>query len=437
VRRVCLTLPTNRACGPTLTATIGEAAWAAEHFDVEVHLLVLDSSEPAAYARHAELIAAAPAKPGLVAVHLDEAAQEDFLRRVAGQAQVADPELVLGLMLPEKLSYGACTNRAFLIAAALGCESVHRRDSDSQYQELDGVPVYPIEHELRSLGRRAADVTGSVTEVTLTPAQADRPVAMVGSSFVGELSVDIGEIFDLDPGVYADIVSLWAPLEWSEVEKKDLVEESFKGAGHEIFDEDVSALGDVDPMRVDMCNISFYQVHERVPLPPATDTIGSDYFLIHLVHDAALPGVLHNRHIVNFHTPERKTDAGFFAYQLRLTKFFLSMLYFNFIYEKMGAAGASMLDDRDQIRADVIAGFTAESARLAVDDNVVRLDSLDKSYRALGGRYAVFADLLARRREALLAEARQDIEDFALLTEIWQPLIEASRVTTLGTGGNG
>ncbi|MGX1633651.1 DUF6271 family protein, partial [Streptomyces albidoflavus] len=45
-------------------------------------------------------------------------------------------------MLPGGLSYGACTNRAFLIAAALGCESVHRRDSDSRYQTLAGHGFY-------------------------------------------------------------------------------------------------------------------------------------------------------------------------------------------------------------------------------------------------------------------------------------------------------
>lgn len=428
MRRVCLTLPTNRACGPTLAATAGEAVWAAESFDAEVCLLVLDSSSPDDFARHAEVLSAIP---GPMVLHLDEAAQERFLRRVIARAGVDDPELIRRLMLPERLSYGACTNRAFLIAAALGCESVHRRDSDSEYQVVDGVTLYPIEHELRTLGRRAAEVTSVVTEAVLDPARSRRPVVMTGSSFVGELSVDIGEIFALDPGVYADIVSLWAPLEWSEVEKKELVEESFKGAGNEVWTRDRTLLADVDPMRVDMCNISFFRVHEQMPLPPAADTIGSDYFLIHVVHDAALPGVLHNRNIVNFHTPERKADAGFFAYHLRLTKFFLSMLYFNFLYDRMGAAGDSLLDERHDLRTGAIVELVRESARLPVDDNVVRLDSLDRSYRALGGRYAIFADRLAERRPELLSQARQDIEDFAHLAEVWPSLIAAGRAEGL------
>ena len=72
-------------------------------------------------------------------------------------------------MLPAALSYGACTNRAFLIAVALGCESVHRRDSDSRYQVVNGQPVFPIHHELMSLGKRAADAAHSVSETALAP----------------------------------------------------------------------------------------------------------------------------------------------------------------------------------------------------------------------------------------------------------------------------
>ncbi|MFE0172946.1 DUF6271 family protein [Streptomyces sp. NPDC059002] len=426
MRRICLTLPTNRACPQTISAIGDEAAYAAAHFDVEVHLLILDSSDPATFAGHAAAVRALGDVPRVVTHHLDEAAQRDFLRRVIARAEVAKPELMLDLMLPDGLSYGACTNRAFLLAAALGCESVHRRDSDSHYQVADGAPVFPVHHELMSLGKRAADAAPGVTETALAAEHHDKRVAMVGSSFVGELSVDIGEICRIDPDVYYDVVSLWAPVHWSDEEKRQLVDESFRGAGSDTFTRDHATLTLVDPMRVDMCNIAFHDVHERVPLPPATDTIGSDYFLIHLVHDAALPGVLHNRNIVNFYTEERRTDPGFMAYQLRFVKFFLSMLYFNFIYDRMAGAGEALLDDDGRVSARDIAAFARESARLDWAENVERLDRIDVAYRRLGGRYAEFADLLAERRERLLDEARRDIEDFALLTEAWGPLVRAS-----------
>jgi hypothetical protein len=245
------------------------------------------------------------------------------------------------------------------------------------------------------------------------------------------MSVDIGEMYRLDRDVYYDVVGLWAPEQWSDEEKRQLAEESFRGAGSEAFTRDHSTLTLVDPMRVDMCNIAFHQVHEQVPLPPATDTIGSDYFLIHLVYDAALPGVLHNRDIVNYYTGERRTGSGFTAYQTRFAKFFLSMLYFNFVYDAMARANEALLDDKQQVRVPALVEIVRESAQLDQAENVRRLDVLDRSYRRLGGRYAEFADVLATRRERLLDEARQDIDDFAVLIEAWAPLMRASRAMGL------
>ncbi|WP_399141127.1 DUF6271 family protein [Streptomyces sp. NBUA17] len=434
MRRICLTLPTNRHCPETIAALGAEAAHAADHFDVEVHLLVLDSCGPADHAAHADAVRRLPAHPRIIAHHLDEAGQRDFLARVTARSGSAKPELLLDLMLPDGLSYGACTNRAFLIAAALGCESVHRRDSDSRYQSVDGRTVFPVHHELLSLGARAADAAGGVTEpVRLPDDLLGRRVAMVGSSFVGELSVDIARIRDADPAVYHDVVSLWAPEEWSAEQKRALVEESFAGAGTEPFTADRSLLTVVDPMRVDMCNIAFHgpSVSERVPLPPARDTIGSDYFLIHLVHDARLPGVLHNRNIVNYYTGERRTGPGFLAYQTRFAKFLLSMLYFHFVYDRMAAAGDTLLDAHGRVRPAAVAALARESTGLDTAENVRRLDALDTAYRRLGGRYAEFADHLAGRRARLLDEARDDMADFAVLTEAWEGLVAAAGDTPL------
>ncbi|MFE0647234.1 DUF6271 family protein [Streptomyces sp. NPDC059534] len=432
MRRVCLTLPTHRACADTIAAVAEEAAYGARHFGAEVRLLILDSSDAPVLAGHREAVRALPPAPGVVVHHLDEDAQRAFLQDVIARSGAAAPERMLDLMLPSRVSYGACTNRAFLIAEALGCASVHRRDSDSRYQSLDGRPVFPLHHELASLGRRAADVAGLVTRSRLDPACADRPVAMVGGSFVGEMSVDVGEIRRLDPAVYRDVIGLSVPDDYPEIWRRNLIEESFRGAGTAEFTADNSTLTGVSPMRVDMCNIGFdREVYGRVPLPPATDTIGSDYFLIHLVHDAGLPGVLHNRHIVNYHTGERRSDRGFLAYQLRFAKFLLSTAYFNAVYARMKEAGAALLDDRGHVRAAAVAGFVRESTRLDAAENAERLDVLDRSYRKLGGRFADAADVLAARSGRLLDEARTDMEEFALLIDAWEPL---TRATTTAKG---
>ncbi|MEF9907077.1 DUF6271 family protein [Streptomyces sp. P9-A2] len=430
--RVGLTLPTNRACAATISAVAAEAAYAVREFEVEVHLLILDSSDAPTVSAHDRTVAGLPVVPGVVVHHLDERAQRVFLRDVIDRAALpeSEPDHLLGLLLPDGVSYGACTDRAFLVAAALGCRSVHRRDSDSRYQVFEGEPVFPIRHELASLGKRAADASAGVSEVDLDPSLAHRPVAMVGASFIGELSVDIGGIRELDKDAYDTVVGLWAPAEWSEEERAGLAEESFKGAGLLPFRGDHATLTLVDPMRVDMCNIAFHQdVYERLPLPPATDTIGSDYFLVHAVHDATLPGVLHNRDIENFYTGERRTHAGFMAYQRRFVKFLLSMLHFHFVYAGMAEAGPALLDDGQRLDAAPVRALLARSVRLDRAENERRLDVVQRTYRRLGGKYAEFAERVAAEQESLLAEAGRDIEDFVLLIDGWAALMEAARTT--------
>lgn len=428
MKRICLVLPTDRPCAETVAAVAAEAHYAADHFDVEVHLLVLDSADEHSFAVHAETLDWAVRSPRVVAHHYGEAAQRDFLRRIVHAAGAAKPDLVLELLLPAGVSYGACTNRAFLYAGALGCESIHRRDSDSRYQSVRGRQVFPIHHELATVGRLAADAAEDVSENLLHPAHAHKPVSLVGGSFVGELSVDVGEIYQLDREAYYDVVGLRAPGHWPPERRRELVDASFRGAGNEAFVRDHSLLAVVDPLWIDMCNIAFdHAVYERVPLPPALDTIGSDHFLMHLIQCAGLPGVLHNRNIVNFYTPERRTDAGFQAYQLRFAKLLLSMLYLDFIYERMAQAGALLLDEHGLVRSGAIAELARLSAGLDRAENVERLRVIDHSYRRLGGRYAEFAGLLAARGAQLLDEAQADIEDFALLTELWESLVRASK----------
>ncbi|CAL9410878.1 DUF6271 family protein [Streptomyces sp. enrichment culture] len=428
VHRICLALPTDRECSATITAVGAEAAYAVRHFDVEVRLLVLDSSDAATRAAHARTVAALPEVPHVVVHHLDESAQRDFLRGAVERAALPEPERILRLMLPDALSYGACTNRAFLIAAALGCRSVHRRDSDCAYQVFEGSPVYPVHHELASLGKRAADAFSGVSEVALDPALAHRPVSMVGASFIGELSVDIGGIRELDKEAYEEVVGLWAPGHWTDEQRRELAEESFTGAGLLPFTGDHSTLTLVDPMRVDMCNIAFArEVYERLPLPPATATIGSDYFLIHAVYDAALPGVLHNRHIENYYTGERRTRAGFLAYQTRFVKFLLSMLYFHHVYERMADAGDALLDDDGRLDPAPFASFLAESVGLDRAENERRLDTVAEAYGRLGGKYAEFARGMTAGRERLLDEAARDTADFVAVIGAWEALVHAGR----------
>jgi hypothetical protein len=425
--RICLTLPTNRACGATIRAMAGEAEYAARRFGVEVALCILDTCEGEAFLENARAVREIARLPAVIPMHLGADDQRRYFQTLILRAGVDDPELILDLTLPPAVSYGACTNRAFLLSIALGCRSIHRRDSDSRYQMVDGQKIFPIHHELLSLGKRAGDARHGVSHTALEPQHQDRPVTMVGSSFIGELSIDLGEMRELDQEVYAEVVGLWGPSHCTGAQRRLLVDESFTGAGRERFTQDRSTLAIVDPMAVDMCNVSFFRVHEELPLPPARDTIGTDYFLLHTLRGAQLPGVHHNRHIENFYTGERRTAPGFVAYQLRFIKFLLSMHYLHDLDRKMLAQGDGLLDDGYRLRTSRILDVVRDSACLDQQENRERLGVVDRAYRKLGGRYALVADVVASQRELLLDQAAGDMHEYALLIETWPALVEAAR----------
>ncbi|RKE17000.1 DUF6271 family protein [Streptomyces sp. TLI_171] len=428
MRRVGLTLPTNRPCSPALRALLDEAAYGAREFGVEVAVLVLDSAPAAVRAEHAAALAAHPAAPGVTVHHLDEDAQRAFLARALARAGLPDPARLLDLLLPDAVSYGACTDRAFLLAEALGCASVHRRDSDSRYQLLDGLPVFPLHQELAALGLPAGQVAGRIGGrlKRLGPGAAELPVSLVGASFIGELSVDLAEILELDPAVHGELVGLTLPPSVPPPWREQAVKVAFRGAGSTPFTADRPVLGQVAPSRIDMCNVALdREVYSRVPLPPAAETIGTDYFLLHVLHHAALPGVLHNRHIVNFHTGERRTGSGRTAYHLRLSRFLLLAGCLDGIYTAL--AGSELLDPDGRLRPQAVAA----AVRRAPDPDPERLTTVERAYRRLGPDWAPVADTLAARRAEFLAAARTDLDEFAALIDAWPALSAAARDTAL------
>ena len=436
MQRVCLALPTMRACPGTVVDLAEEAAYAVATFGVEVHLLVLDTTEAAEFAKNADAVASLTPTPGVFVHHLGNAQQREFLLGVAERSGAADPELLLDLMLPQGVAYGSCVNRLFLAAAALGCTSAHLRNDDFDFQVVDGRKMFPIHHELLSIGKPAGEAVAGVSLSKLDPADADKPVMLVSGSFIGELNVDIGEIQELNPAVYRDLVRLWTPPVWSDEDRDAMVDVSFKGAGSEPFGADDSVLGVPDIWDVYMCNIALdHRAYEVLPLLPSIQTIGSDYALLHALVHARLPGVVHKRHIVNYYTPERRIGAGFISYQMRFVKFLLSMLYLYPVYGGMIDLGRGVLDEQNGLMVEPILDLVRGTVGWDRAGNEHCLDVVDRSYRALGGKYTELADVVAGQRQQLLDEAQEDAERWAVLVEAWAGMVAAARAEGLGVDG--
>jgi hypothetical protein len=436
MNNICLALPTNRDCVDTIDLLHNEANYAVKNFNVQVTFLIIDTSNQIDLIKNEQAVSLLENSNNVNVVHLNVEQQQNYFKKLFNNLTIDDKNLaanrLLELMLPSEVSYGACTNRAFLLAAALQCDSIHRRDSDCHYQTFDDETVYPIHQELLSLGKIAHSIQDESIASQLTRDQNILPVAMVAASFIGEMSVDIAEINQKSPSIYHDVVKLWSEKGASTSQQEILVNESFKGAGTSSFKGDIATLGQVDPMLVDMCNISFHGIQEAVPLPPATDTIGSDYFLIHLTYHSQLPSVVHNRHIENFYTPERKTDEGFAKYQRRFVKFLLSMPYLYHAYGQLAIAGPeTLLNAENKINNIAVCKIIESSIDIDNEHCHFVFDEVIKNYQMLGGRFKQLTQLLIAEKDSLISQAKRDMEDYLYLSQHWPQLIHLSKTLTL------
>lgn len=439
MKRICLAIPTNRECTAAIAALVQEADHAVRHFPVQVVILIADTASSGIAAANANALQQAMHAIGarrVEARHFTAPQQAALLTQILSRAALQQHELerdLHALLLPDCVSYGAATNRLFLLAQYLGCDSLHRRDSDSRYQQATDSVIYPIHHELRCIGLPASTVANLVDETVAAPLHADCPVMLVGASYVGALSIDVAPMFARDAEAAYRIVGQFAPSHLSAADKRAWVDCSYLHTGQSRFEQDRSELAHGHSFLIDTCNICFSQIQQVLPLPPACDTIGTDYFLLSLMNILTLPVVHHNRHIENFHTSERRSAQGFTEYQFRLVKYFLYMSWLHATVRALDQAKAQLwLAPPGATLAwnlPLLHALLAEPEPLARIDaeNAAKLSELQQQYTRLGGAYAEFAALLAEQAPQLLQACRDDIARYAAFAPHWPALMRAAR----------
>ena len=428
MKRICLALPTHRECGVAITALVQEANYALAQFEVAVDVLIADTSTGTALASNMQAAQACDAHthPRLRIFHFDRDKQDALLRQLLRETGLTDPGRALDLLLPDQVSYGAAMNRLFIFAELLGCASLHRRDSDSLYQNYNAQVIYPIAQELRYLGRSAQSI--KVNSAALSTPPNCCPVYMVGGSYIGEPSVDVARMFDIDADAAYQIVGLFAPSHLPQLEKTAWVDSTYLKTGLQAFTADETKLGYGHSYLVDTCNLCFAEIQRLLPVPTACNTIGVDYFLINMLDALKYPVLHHNRHIQNFYTPERRTPAGFIDYQFRMVKYYLYMSYLHSLLACLRTDAVPT--DITQLPVARLIELIQEPAPQLRIENFGKLEILYESYVRLGTEYAEFAELLKNETPQLVDECANDINDFGWLSRQWQPLMAQAASTT-------
>ncbi|WP_432723065.1 DUF6271 family protein [Jeongeupia wiesaeckerbachi] len=426
MKKICLAMPTHRECANAIRNLVDEAAFAVSEFDLEVCVLVSDTSDPAAFAANAAMVSQLQVPPLVRLIHLARGRQDEILADVLRQA--GSEAAIAPLMQPDGVSYGAATNRLFLFAEYFGCSSLHRRDSDSHYQSSQGRPVYPIYNELRFIGLPARQALPAVDEVVIDAAHEIGPIQMVGASYVGETSIDVMPMFDRDEAASYQILGQFAPFHLDDAEKRRWVDATYIANGQSRFETDRVELAYAHSFLIDACNFCFSGIHTQVPMPPALYTIGSDYFLFSLMDALQMPVIHHNRHIDNFYTDERRTPEGFIDYQFRMVKNYLYMSWLHDVIAAVRDNAATLLDAGRQVIPSALWAHLERPIAPLQRVNQQKLDILVYNYCCLGDEFAEFAALLQLRREALLDEFSRDVTDFATLARVWPSLMNAARI---------
>lgn len=398
-RKICLALPSNRLCLEAIEHLANEVNLANQQPGVQAIGLILDTSNQIDGGLNKQKCE----QLGARLYYFNEPAQRQLM-----QQRGVSPRLIKQL-LPDQCSYGAATNRLFLFAHWLGCESVHRRDSDSAYQMEGEDYIYPITLELAHLFNDRVESSWQLDEPL--PAHPLAPNWFVGSSFIGPASVALQDLQRQAPEQLSNVMQLTTNVS---IDTEALLR-GFDSIGEAHLTDEV-ALGPRHNLRVDMCNIAMRDVYKRLPLPNFTEAIGSDYFALELYKRAGFQPVLHNRHIVNQYLDDR-CEAGLRAYQHKFVRYILYTSWFN----HMADFAQSIFPDTYEV--DVVALNRAAIGAYAAtkQQTQAHLQVVIRNYQQAGGLYAQIASELDC--DDIMQWYQQQCSEYVDLLMAWPLLI--------------
>ncbi len=213
------------------------------------------------------------------------------------------------------VNYGNTLNKMFIIGALLGCESIHRRDSDILIDTVPetGAKIYPIEVELDRLGKKIHGKT----------------VFIVGSGYKGMKNIDFEELLGNDPALYKEYLNcLDMPEEYQAEKLRDFLNQEDPPFTDQIILNGSPECG----------NISFYKVFEYLPCSPAPFTLGTDYFPKEIIKQADLALVYHQRKVIHRHTKCRyDNNLKIYNYVKGVTSFVDTMSFYSDFFLNMKA----------------------------------------------------------------------------------------------------
>lgn len=433
-----LYMPTNRPCESALEHALTECAELTLRTEVDHLFVLIEHCDDYPYVTQHSAVLEPFHRRGVTPVlHLTSAVWQDILGGILDAADMSgiDRQRSVSLLSPSVAAYSAGPNKAFLIASALGIDTVHRRDSDHMPDIREGRPAYPGVLEAEAIGRRLSAVQPIVDADAVPSSQAEAEILFVGSSMYGDPPHDRRALLALGEDLVLGLESLSSPGANPEELMNDVrnyfVEEPQIHYQDDFYELDLTG-------RTELGVSCLKRIFLEIPEMPIVETLGCDYFQKNLLYQLNRPVLFHSRKMHHQYDSERaeaRDIAKYVAYSLRDLRYLILWPIWSRHNRTLRESTGTVLNPDGSVRVD---GYAASLAA-ACEEILPQLTDLPARFAEIYRTGADRTDGEAAKRLRAAAAAADDqgekalehvaagISDYCWLIERWPLLVTAAR----------
>lgn len=421
-------IPTNRKIERCIKSYIKEIIYAKEEYSLDIPLVVIETNNEEFVKDNHRVIEELKTKyPDLEIFHITTDIQEKYFDELF--KNINNGEEIKKMFLDTKSNYGTTMNKVSLVTCSLGAEVFHRRDSDTCLinDELPNVRnVYPIEYELKYIGRKIKDLDSDKINVP-EGVDLEKEITVVGGNYFGEWNLDVKDFarksFDI-------IYKLYELLGFEKDSIKEICDEAFRfDAEFEDKDRLTLVTSVNDGLNPDCGNVAVYKLHEYMPNVPGMNTLAADYFIFDTATALGLPSLHHTRAVFHEYHSERFELDKKNKYWYGVSKFADYFNNYGTIYND------SIKDDfcNDEV-------LISEQIKDMLKEKIKSFEGLDKDLRVdrirqiasqvlitFNDLYKKIGDELLKNAELYIEEADEDYRKHILLFNEWADIIKKAK----------
>jgi hypothetical protein len=421
-------VPTNRKIERCVNSYIKEIVYAKENYSLDIPFIVVETNnDDFVKENHKVLENLKKQYPDIEIIHMTTDIQKKYFDKLF--EGIESGVEIAKIFLNTEANYGTTMNKISLLTCSLGAESFHRRDSDTCliFDEMSDVrKVYPIEYELKYLGKKIKELMGKGITIP-DEVNIDKEITVVGGNYFGEWNLDVK---DFARKSFEIIYKLYELLGFEKDSIKEICDEAFR---FDVKFEDRDKLTLVtsvnDGLNPDCGNVAVYKLFEYLPNVPGKNTLAADYFMFDTATALGLPSLHHTRAVFHEYHSERFEFERKNRYWYGVAKFADYFNNYGTIYNE------NIMDEfssEEKLISEPIMNMLKESIsefeNLSKNERIDRIKQIasqvlipfDKSYGKIG-------ENLFENAEGYINESNDDYNKHIMLLENWNSIISKAK----------